>query len=107
MYASQTAATSDSTSERPPLATRAPSWPSRPKSFGRRLSSNATRLLRPGLLLRAFRGVKDHHNLHKYSPLLKKTCVRQIVLDKRFPPKSSSSFRTPSGAAPREVRRAT
>ena len=27
----------------------------------------------------------DHHNLLHHSPLLKKTCVRQVVLDKRFP----------------------
>ena len=30
-------------------------------------------------------GVKDHHDLQIYSPLLKKTCVRQVVLDKWFP----------------------
>ena len=29
--------------------------------------------------------VKDHHNLLNYSPLLKNTCVRQVVLDKWFP----------------------
>ena len=29
--------------------------------------------------------VKDHHKLPNYSPLLRKTCVRQEVLDKWFP----------------------
>ena len=28
---------------------------------------------------------KDHHNLPKYSPPLKKTCVRQVALDEWFP----------------------
>ena len=28
--------------------------------------------------------VKDHHNLPNYSPRLKNTCVRQVVLDKWF-----------------------
>ena len=32
-----------------------------------------------------FRRVKDHHNLLEYSPLLKNTCVRRVVLDKWFP----------------------
>ena len=32
-----------------------------------------------------FRRIKDHHSLPRYSPLLKKTCVRQVVLDKWFP----------------------
>ena len=29
--------------------------------------------------------VKDHNNVLHYSPLLKKTCVRQVVLDKWLP----------------------
>ena len=32
-----------------------------------------------------FRRVKDRHNSLRYSPLLKKSCVRQVVLDKWFP----------------------
>ena len=34
-----------------------------------------------------FRRVKDHHNIDllNCSPLLKKTCVRQVVLDRWFP----------------------
>ena len=36
-------------------------------------------------VLRAVYSVKDHLNLTKYSPLLKKTCVRQVVSDKWFP----------------------
>ena len=35
--------------------------------------------------MRAFRRFKDHRALLHYSPLLKKTCVRQVVLDKWFP----------------------
>ena len=35
--------------------------------------------------LRVFRRVKDHQTLLHYSPPLKKTCVRQVVLDKWFP----------------------
>ena len=33
--------------------------------------------------------VKEHHNLQRYSPLLKKARVRQVVLDKWFPPEIS------------------
>ena len=29
--------------------------------------------------------MKDHHNFLRYAPLVGKTCVRQAVLDKRFP----------------------
>ena len=43
--------------------------------------SKATRLIRPPLVC-VFRRVKDHRNLLHYSPLLKNTCVRQVVLDK-------------------------
>ena len=43
--------------------------------------SNATCLIRPHLFC-VFRRVKDHHTLPEYSPLLKNTCVRQVVLDK-------------------------
>ena len=32
------------------------------------------------------RRVKDHHNLLHESPHLKKACVRQVALDKWFPP---------------------
>ena len=35
-------------------------------------------------VLCCFRRVKDHHNLLYGSPLLKKICVRHVVLDKRF-----------------------
>ena len=34
--------------------------------------------------------VKDHHTLQTCSPRLKKTCVRQVSLDKRFPLNSCS-----------------
>ena len=42
----------------------------------------ATCLIRASFISCVLRRVKDHHNLQKYSPLLKKTCVRQVVLDK-------------------------
>ena len=54
-----------------------------PPNFGRRdqryLSNTAS------FVVCAVSGVNDHHNLQNYSPLLKKTCVRQVVLDKWFP----------------------
>ena len=34
--------------------------------------------------------VKDHHDLRHDSPRLKKTCGRQVVLNKRFPPRNLS-----------------
>ena len=36
------------------------------------------------------RCAKDHCNLLHSSPLLKKACVRQVVLDKWFPPKEAA-----------------
>ena len=50
-------------------------------------------------VLCVFRRVKDHHNLLQYSPPSKKTCVRQVALDKWFP-LSSRSARTRSRRAP-------
>ena len=47
--------------------------------------SNATCLIQASFVLRALRRVKDHHTVLHDSPLLKKTCVRQTVLDKWFP----------------------
>ena len=44
--------------------------------------SNATRLIRPPLFLCVLRRVEGHNNLPHSSPLLKNTCVRQVVLDK-------------------------
>ena len=45
--------------------------------------SKAACLMRPHLLcVCVFRRVKDHRNLLHYSPPLKKTCFRQVVLDK-------------------------
>ena len=37
------------------------------------------------LVLCAVYSVKDHHNLQDDSPVLKKTCVRQEVLDEWLP----------------------
>ena len=48
--------------------------------------SNATGLIRPHLFSRALLVHQyGQLNLLHDSPLLKKTCVRQVVLDKRFP----------------------
>ena len=52
--------------------------------LGWRYASNATCLTLPHLLYVRFRRVKDH-DLLPYSPRLKKSRVRQVVLDKRFP----------------------
>ena len=43
-------------------------------------------------VLCVFRRVKEHHNLLHDSTRLKKTCVRQVVLDKWFPLKWGSCF---------------
>ena len=43
-------------------------------------------------VLCVFLRVKDHHNLQSYSPLLKKTCVRQVELDKWFPLNMANEF---------------
>ena len=53
--------------------------------LGRHYLSNATCLTRPRLFYVCFRRVKEHHNLLHRSPLLKKACVRKVVLDKWFP----------------------
>ena len=49
--------------------------------------SNATRLIRPRLFLCVLLRVEfqDDHKLLYSSPFLKKTCVRQVVLDKCVP----------------------
>ena len=48
--------------------------------------TNTDCLIRPCLFeLCVFRRVKDHPNLLHCSPLLKKICVRQVVLDEWFP----------------------
>ena len=44
--------------------------------------------------------MKDHHHLLHYLPHLKKTCVRQVALDKWFPP----SLVAPWGPAAGEAR---
>ena len=41
--------------------------------------------------------VKDNHTLLHYSPLPKKTCVRRVASDKRFPLTYVDRFRTGSG----------
>ena len=43
-------------------------------------------------VLCVFRRVKDHHNLLHFSPRLKTTCVRQVVLDKWFPLKQADGM---------------
>ena len=54
------------------------------RSFGWHYLSNATCLIRRHLFC-VFRSAKDHHNLLHDSQLFKKTCVRQVVLDRWFP----------------------
>ena len=45
-------------------------------------------------MLCLFRRAKDRHNLLYCSPLLKKTCVRQVALDdKSFPPRAEDELR--------------
>ena len=55
--------------------------------FGWHYLSNATCLIchTASCVLCAVYSVKDHHDLLDCSPLLKNTCVRQVVLDKWFP----------------------
>ena len=53
--------------------------------FGWSCLSNATCLIQASLALCVFRRVKGHHNLLHDSSRLKKTCFRQVVLDKSFP----------------------
>ena len=48
-------------------------------------------------VLCVLRSVRDHHNLLHYSPRLKKTCVRQVVLDKCFPLITLRATVSPSG----------
>ena len=47
--------------------------------------SNATCLIQASFVLCVCFRVKGHRNLLHDSPVLKKTCVRQVVLDKWFP----------------------
>ena len=56
-----------------------------PGPLGRRARCRVRRgadQARPHSLYVCFRSVKDRHNLLNCSPLLKKSCVRQVVLDK-------------------------
>ena len=54
--------------------------------IGWRYMSNVTLCNTASSALCAFRSVKAPHTLLHYSPLLKKTCVRQVVSDKWLPP---------------------
>ena len=55
-----------------------------PRKGGWHYLSNATCLIRPRLFYVCSR-VKDHDNSLHYSPLVKKTCIRQTVFDEWFP----------------------
>ena len=57
-------------------------------SGGTTYLSNTTCLIRPCLFYVCLCSVKDHRSLPNYSPLSKKTCVRQVVIDKWFAPKT-------------------
>ena len=68
------------------------SWRPRPSEILRTFTgwhylANATCLTRPHSLYAVcvFRRVKDHHNLLDNAPFVKKSCVRQVVLDKASP----------------------
>ena len=52
--------------------------------------SHATCFMRPRLL--CFSSRQGSPYVAKYSPILKKTCVRQAVLDKSFPPNTAIFF---------------
>ena len=65
----------------------APRRPSR-AGFGWHYLSNATRLIQASFDVCPVCRVKDRHNLPKCSRLLKKTCVRQVSLDKWLPHES-------------------
>ena len=54
-------------------------------SFGWHYLSNATCLIPASSVLRTVYSVKEHHNSPKYSPRSKKTCIRQVVLEKWLP----------------------
>ena len=60
------------------------------RTLGRHRLSNRTCLIQASFVLCVFRRAKDHHNSPHDSPLLKKTCIRQAVLDKWFPPETHS-----------------
>ena len=67
-----------------------------PRSFeattiGWHYLSNATCLIRPRSFYVSVCRVKEHRNVLHCSPLLKNTCVRQVVLDKWFPLKEANS----------------
>ena len=71
--------------------------------FGCHNLSNTTCLIRPHLVyaLCVFRRVKDHHHLLHDSPLLKNTCLRQVVIDKWFPLTYARCFlRNPQAPSP-------
>ena len=112
----------------PPFSDRAPeNWPRahwlRRLPRGTRLRAAASRdarLIRVALPVKSYLSnaasfvlcaahrVKDHRKLLHCSPRLKKTCVRQVVLDKRFPLTDDSIVRaarsTPARAHPSRTR---
>ena len=71
--------------------------------------SNATLSNTASFVLCVFRGVKDHHNLQPYVPLLRKTCVRQVVSDKWLPLMTIANLATarPEGTAPKRSKTQT
>ena len=57
----------------------------REEVLGRHYLSDATLSNPASFALFVFRHVKDHRNSLQSSPLLKKACARQVVLDRWFP----------------------
>ena len=70
--------------------------------------SNATCRMKASFVLCVFRRVKDRHNLLRYSPLLKKTSVRQVGSVRQVVPPDRQSASEPCAeqggkeGAPRE-----
>ena len=75
-----------------------PPWPLIQKNclnvalFGRHYLSKVICLMRPSSYYALFRRVKEHHDALHSSPLLKRACVRQVMLDKWFPPGQGPNF---------------
>ena len=63
-------------------------------SLGWHYLSKATCLMQASFNLCVFGRLRDHRSLSESSPLLRKTCVRQVVLDKLFPPESHNALKT-------------
>ena len=64
-----------------------------------RVAATSPDLESPARKLRNLERVKDHQNQKYDSPLLKKTCIRQVVLDKWTPLMTAALQAQPHGSA--------